>query len=816
MTAVWTRVRAEARTRARSMVVLAVVLGLAGGAALTAFAGARRTDSAVDRFLAYAHSTHAFVGADPSVYPQIGRLPQVEAWDEAAYMLMGTRTPGQQSGPGLGSIAVVRAGNGFRPLMLAGRLPRLNRVDEVLINASAATNQKLHVGSVLHLRSFSPDQVDDALKGAQLEPTGPPATVRVVGVGRFPSEISTAPPSPVVYNGTDFEFLTPAFFAAYGDKVGMAGGVGMAVRLKRGAADFPAFKAAVSRISPDAQVESGSDDLTAASKARRATSLEALSLLVFGILASLVALALVSQALARQAVLDASEYPALSAMGMTRGQLMALSVLRAAAIAAAGAVLAVVVAFLLSPRMPIGIARQAETSPGYSVDALVFAAGVAAIFLLITGAAAFSAWRTARAAASGGALASRPERPSRLADRLAQSGVPPSGVVGVRMALEPGRGPTAVPVRTTLVSAVLAIAVLVATFGFGASLTRLATRPKLQGWNWDVSVGNPHSDDVSQMAIPALANNPDVAAFAGLAGPADARIGDRINPSGPGSTGGLYSIDLAKGAVLPPFTEGRAPSAPDEIAFGAKDLRMLRRRVGQRVEVSTGGEPKSMLITGRMVMTPAVLNEQVDLGQGALVTKDALQQLGPPPSDQQSEGAAENVFLVRFRRGVDRKAALARLNSDFPGTVLSAVRPADVENLRRVDHLPSLLGALFAAVALLTVGHMLMSSVLRRRRDVAVLRTMGFVRRQVSTSVAWQATTVAVVGLLAGVPLGIAVGRWGWSAVANQLGVASQPVVPVTLVILTVAGTLVAANALAAFPALLAARTRPAEILRAE
>jgi len=733
----------------------------------------------------------------------------VEAWDESAYMLMGTAGPGQLPGAsGLSSIAVVRTSSAFRPLMLAGRLPRPDRVDEVLINASAAKNEKLHVGSALHLKGFSPDQTDAALRGADLQPTGPTADVHVVGIGRFPSELSTAPPSSVIYAGNDFEFMTPAFFAAYGDKVGLAGGVGMGVRLKRGEADFPAFKAAVTRISPDAQLEPGSDDLVAASKARRATSLEALSLLVFGILASLVALALVSQALARQAVLDASEYPALSAMGMTRGQLMALSVLRATAIAAAGAVLAVVVAFVLSPRMPIGIARQAETSPGYSVDALVFVAGVAAIFLLITGAAAFSAWRTARGAATGGAAAGRPERSSRLADRLAQSGVPPSGVVGVRMALEPGRGATAVPVRTTLFSAVLAIAVLVATFGFGASLTRLATRPKLQGWNWDVSVGNPHSDDISQSAIPALANNPDVAAFAGLAGPADARIG--------GHMGGLYAIDLAKGAVLPPFTEGRAPSAPDEIAFGAKDLRDMHRHVGQRVDVSTGGEPKSMLITGRMVITPAVLNEQVDLGHGSLVTKDALQQLGPPPTDQSSEGAAENVFLVRFRSGVDRKAALARLNSDFPGTVLSAVRPADVENLRRVDHLPSLLGALFAAVALLTVGHMLMSSVLRRRRDVAVLRTMGFVRRQVSTSVAWQATTVAVIGLLAGVPLGIAFGRWGWSAVASQLGVASEPVVPVTLVILTVAGTLVAANALAAFPALLAARTRPAEILRAE
>src|SRR5438094_3581645 len=100
------------------MVVLALVVGVAGGAALTAFAGARRTDSAIDRFLAYSHSTHAFVGTDPSLASRIGRLPQVEDWDEAAYLLM---APVNASGQpdlrdNLGTFAVVRPG-GSRVLL---------------------------------------------------------------------------------------------------------------------------------------------------------------------------------------------------------------------------------------------------------------------------------------------------------------------------------------------------------------------------------------------------------------------------------------------------------------------------------------------------------------------------------------------------------------------------------------------------------------------------------------------------------------------------------------------------------------------------
>ncbi len=49
-----------------------------------------------------------------------------------------------------------------------------------------------------------------------------------------------------------------------------------------------------------------------------------------------------------------------------------------------------------------------------------------------------------------------------------------------------------------------------------------------------------------------------------------------------------------------------------------------------------------------------------------------------------------------------------------------------------------------------------------------------------------------------------------------QLGVASEPVVPVLLVLIVVPATLVMANLVSALPARSAARTRPATVLRTE
>jgi predicted lysophospholipase L1 biosynthesis ABC-type transport system permease subunit len=61
-----------------------------------------------------------------------------------------------------------------------------------------------------------------------------------------------------------------------------------------------------------------------------------------------------------------------------------------------------------------------------------------------------------------------------------------------------------------------------------------------------------------------------------------------------------------------------------------------------------------------------------------------------------------------------------------------------------------------------------------------VLRTLGFVRRQVGWTLAVQATAVSVVGLVVGLPLGVALGRSGWNLVASGLSVVRQPVVPAT------------------------------------
>ena len=54
------------------------------------------------------------------------------------------------------------------------------------------------------------------------------------------------------------------------------------------------------------------------------------------------------------------------------------------------------------------------------------------------------------------------------------------------MALEPGRGAAAVPVRSAILGATLAIAALVASLMFWTSLSHLLETPRLSGYTWDL------------------------------------------------------------------------------------------------------------------------------------------------------------------------------------------------------------------------------------------------------------------------------------------------------------------------------------------
>src|SRR5207237_10112635 len=105
---------------------------------------------------------------------------------------------------------------------------------------------------------------------------------------------------------------------------------------------------------------------------------------------------------------------------------------------------------------------------------------------------------------------------------------------------------------------------------------------------------------------------------------------------------------------------------------------------------------------------------------------------------------------------------------------LSAVPTAAVV-LGRLATMPLVRAVFFGLLACATVAHALVTTVRRRRHDLAVLRAVGFTRRQARIAISWQATLLAAFGLVLGVPLGLIVGRLLWRWVAEDFPLAYVP-----------------------------------------
>jgi ABC-type antimicrobial peptide transport system permease subunit len=170
--------------------------------------------------------------------------------------------------------------------------------------------------------------------------------------------------------------------------------------------------------------------------------------------------------------------------------------------------------------------------------------------------------------------------------------------------------------------------------------------------------------------------------------------------------------------------------------------------------------------------------------------------------------------LIAEAPGPSGEAAVASLAHRYGSLVQLPVTPNDLVDFGQAVNFPLLLAIALSLFGAATFTHLLVVSVTRRRRDVALMKALGFVRRQIGAAVCWQATTVALLAIAFGVPVGIAVGRLLWRAFAVNLGAVSVESVAGWYVVALAGAVLVAANLLALLPAVSAARLRPSEALR--
>jgi hypothetical protein len=772
--------RSEFARRWRALVVLGIIAGVVGGLALAALSGARRTATAYERWRVATAAPDAIlfatqVGVANADYSPVLKLPEV--LDAGQFTLSPLGLQGIEIG------ALPPADDRLyrtvsRPLLVHGRLPDPSRPDEILVNRAAAAQYHMHVGQ--HVTVISATD-PTAFYGQAPMTGGPTVQATIVGVGDSMIDILFMEGHPA--------FEPSAGFLAAAPQVPRASN--LVVRLRPGT-DVTAFHehAVAAMHLPDVPVRDLAEDRK---RFTHATDLERTALLLFAAAVVLAGLVLVGQALSRAVYGMTEPAPALRAMGFTRPNLVAGLVIPMAvtALTAAGAAIASAVA--LSSRFPVGLARRLDPHVGLHADWRILGPGAAALFVLVLLGAAVAAYRAAVAL----------DRPlqssagSTIAKAIRTAAPLPVGI-GAGLALEAGRGERAMPVRPAIAGAMAGVVGVIGALGLVHGIDDSLARPARAGQVWDAVVWP--SDQLPPPALLGqLRSDREVEAVADM-------VRAPLDVNGAGLP--VYAFDPVEGEMSFVMLHGRAPKGPDEVVLGPASAQALHRKVGDQVRI-TGTTGASLTVVG-IALLPQTPHSSFD--QGAWVTRGRLATLIDLKADHIDE-----EFPVVARKGIKPDTLVTNLQRRFSSSEVDATRPPqDVLLLHNVRTLPRALAVFLVLLGIAAVGHVLVTGVRRRRHDFAVLRALGFRPRQNAAVIAWQATTIAAVGLAFGLPLGVLAGRLSWRWVADSTPLLYVAPVAAVALLAAIPAAIVLANALAAWPGRRAARLRPGEVLRAE
>ena len=687
--------------------------------------------------------------------------------------------------------------------LVSGHLPDPSQPDQVLASFTLQQDDGVHVGTVIHVPFEAPSEAaayNNPNTGTP-NPHGPRPALQVVGIEASEFEFpSGTTPVYLLYAGPGFaRSVLPHTAVQYQ----------YYVRLRHGAAGIIQFDQQEKSLN----LGGSGPNVGASSEDGVATTIEAsihpqaVGWWILAALAALVGLAVVGQALARQSAAESEDHPTLVAIGVSRRQLFALDMARNLVVGLAGAGGALLIATALSPIAPLGEARLAEASTGWQFDALVLPLGALVTVAVVLALGIWPAVRAARIQGTDDRAGA--SRPSALVARLVDVGAPPTAVIGVRNALERRSGGSTVPLGSTLLGMVLAVIALCATGVFGASLNHLTATPRLWGDPEQVSF-----DPASATLLKSLEGNPEVTGITKGVGAADITVNGKI-------VGSIVGTAL-KGPLLFSTVVGHPPVGDTQIGLGVTTMHQLDADIGSVVKVTVTTHSGARRTEPFRVVSQTSFPQFggfVSLGTGVLMTTADLVHIACPAGPHAAEcrqktgGLQTGGVRVSFASGPRGKAALDHYLAAYSPITTEPLAPTSLVNFGEAVNFPLIFGAMLAVFGAATLAHLLVVSVSRRRREVGLLKVLGFVNRQVVSTVSWQATTLAFVGVVVGVPLGLVIGKTVWNAFANNLGVVPVTVVPALLIAAITVGVLVGANVIAIAPALVATRSKPGDLL---
>ncbi|MGC2485289.1 MAG: FtsX-like permease family protein [Acidimicrobiales bacterium] len=822
----WFRLARRRGGERTSLIALTLALGVLGGVGMASLAGARATDNSYTMLLARSNPSAVSLSIPGPISTKVfSKIPGI-AHVGVADLTLGAIPLGANGAPKLGSgNAIPEAGldgeffTQDRVSVIQGRLANPHVANEFMTTALAERLMGWHVGSVIKMGVYSSSQLGSKGFGTAAVPPKKILYEHLVGTIVFDSA--------VVQDSVDqlptYYVLTPA--AAKGLTSGPQY-VQYNFELQPSANEATVARDII-RAVPPGQTYTFYHLTETEGEVNRSVRPIALALGVFGALALLAALLVGLQMIARRLSAQRRDEEIMRALGANRVALILDAVLGPVLATVAGIVVALALATGVSSLTLFGPVRPL-LHVGTNFNASILLSAAAILFVILAAATFVVAVRLA----PGGRARVMTRGRSRVVGLATSAGLPASAATGVAFAFESGFTRRSVPVRSVLAGIIVAVTLVATTLTFAGGLSALISRPSLYGWNWSYVLAS--SNEVPSSSVAVLKHHSRDVAFTGV-NFADVQIDGVTVP---------VLLTGANAAVNPPLLSGHELSSAKQVVLGAATLAALHKRVGETVVVSYGAKrdypaylpPTTATIVGSVTL-PALGQSGTlhpSMGVGAILDVHA-----EPPALQKAIRSQEllpgnDMEFVRFRPGVTHQEGLAivtkaaragdaqyaALPHDAGGgdgvSVLGVQYPAEIINYRSMGKTPLWLALAFALGMTIAFGLTITSSVRSRRRDLALLKTLGFTRRQMRSCIAWQASASVATGVIVGIPLGILLGRELWILFARQIYAVPFAAIPTVSLVVLGLGALVLANLVALIPEHLAARTPAGVALRSE
>ncbi len=788
----WTAIGLVARRTWRARwpqhLLLSGVVAVSVAVVFAVLVGADRSTTAMDRLRAATHASDvALSGGEPegqlleSVTDSTGVMRASEQRELFALPERSDLLPDFT----LLSVAPGRSTEGVAvdvPIIVDGRAPDQAAIVEVAMSERLAADLDLQVGDQVTIESQSDEWVDVAYNGGDPgPPDGPEVRAKLVGLARSPADFTR-------YHGV--LHLTSAYADRYQGDIReytfVVAAVSSALRRQLAAGkDFAAGN--VDQIdvgpSPNGRSSAVQDSLDTIAAALRLVA-------AIAAMAGLALIGLVATRAARDAVTDRSM---LVAIGWTKAEVARLAGITLIPAMVAGVVVGLASGAVASPFTLTGLAAAVDPAG----RALVVGPALFLVVLLGT---------TVLLMVLVAVTARRVRRPGRSAPPAAASAPPirrPIAIgLGMHRALFGGPGSGGRVSRSATVAVVLGVSVATAALIIGASIEQLQLDPSLSGQGGGQKVIDAGEDlEVFQRVMATVEPDERVVDLVGYH--------VAFGVQGPGAVDlPAMVLDRRRGEVEAGVLQGRLPVRSDEVAVGPASLERMGVGVGGEIELEAAGETARFEIVGAMLFPEGDFSYDA----GVAMTVEGARFLGGVD--------ATAIHQIRFAwgPGVDTSSADEELTAAgftlFPST--GGLVPASVSNLGEVRSLAAPVAGLALVLGLVTALYALAVTGRLRRRETATLRALGL-----STGAAWsaaeaQGVIIALIGVLAGMPFGVVLGRQVWSLIVDRSHLIDRPVVSPALVAWCVGVTVVGTVVLAIPLAMREARQRPAAVLRSE